>query len=64
LTTQREPAGCLADGVPGSCDAGDSRLFALIRLALTVATTAVLAGPVAAAGLVSLLSYLGPFPVF
>jgi hypothetical protein len=40
----------------------DSRLVTPVRLALTVTATVLLVGPVAAAGLVTLMPHLRPSP--
>jgi Zn-dependent protease with chaperone function len=54
----------IADRVERLLSPPDSRLVTPVRLALAITAIVLLAGPVAAAGLVTLLPHLCPFPLF
>jgi Zn-dependent protease with chaperone function len=54
----------VADRVERLLTPPDSRLVTPVRLALLVTATVLLVGPVATAGLVTLLPHLCPFPIF
>lgn len=54
----------IADRVERLLSPPDPRLVTPVRLALMVTVTALLGGPVAAAGLVTLLPHLCPFPLY